>query len=74
MGKGNVHTVPHQGGWANKVEGKKRVSNTASTKAAAAQKGRVMAKKNKSEHLIHNKDGSIGKKNSYGGDPRSRKG
>jgi hypothetical protein len=31
MANGDVHTVPHGDGWANKVEGNSRVSNTATT-------------------------------------------
>lgn len=73
-----IHTVPHNDGWANKREGASRVSNTAKTKAEAQAKGRDMAKTEKTEHVIHNKDGSIGKgggsKQSYGNDPRSSKG
>ena len=44
MAKGDVHTVPHNDGWANRVEGNSRVSNTASTKAEAQRKGRDMAR------------------------------
>jgi Uncharacterized protein conserved in bacteria (DUF2188) len=33
-----------------------------------------MAIKRKVEHRIHNKDGTIGQRNSYGSDPRRRKG
>lgn len=69
-----IHTVPHNDGWANKKEGAGRVSNTAATKAEAQAKGREMAKDAKVEHVIHNKDGKIGEKNSYGNDPRSSKG
>jgi hypothetical protein len=74
VSKGDVHTVPHGDGWANKVEGNSRVSNTASTKAEAQAKGRDMARKAKVEHLIHKEDGSIGQRNSYGNDPRRSKG
>jgi len=74
MSKGDVHTLPHKGGWANKIEGSSRVANTALTKAEAQAKGREMAIKRKAEHLIHNKDGTIGQRNSYGPDPRRRKG
>lgn len=74
MAKGDVHTVPHGDGWGNKVEGNKRVSNTAPTKAKAQDKGRGMARKNESEHLIHNKDGQISARNSYGNDPYPPKG
>ncbi|KMS68171.1 DUF2188 domain-containing protein [Prauserella rugosa] len=76
MAKGDVHTVPHGDGWANKVEGNERVSNTAETKAEAQTKGRDMAQKNGTEHLIHKKDGTIGERNTYprGRDPRQSKG
>ena len=74
MSKGDVHTVPHSDGWANKVEGNSWVSNTASTKAEAQARGREMARRAKVEHHIHNKDGSIGQRNSYGSDPRRSKG
>lgn len=72
--KDNVHTVPHGDGWANKVEGNSRVSNTAATKAEAQAKGRDMARARQSEHLVHKKDGTIGQRNSYGNDPKSSKG
>jgi hypothetical protein len=74
MSKGDVHTLPHKGGWANKIEGSSRVGNTAAKKADAQAKGREMAIKRKVEHLIHNRDGTIGRRNSYGSDPRRRKG
>ena len=74
MSKGDVHTLPHKGGWANKIEGSSRVANTAAKKAEAQAKGREMAIKRKVEHLIHNRDGTIGRRNSYGSDARRRKG
>ena len=69
MADGDVHTVKHGDSWANKVEGNKQVSNTAPTKAEAEAKGRDMAIKRDSEHLIHRQDGTIGERNTY---PRSR--
>jgi hypothetical protein len=69
-----VHTVPHGDGWANRREGATRVSNTAPTKAEAQAKGREMARDAKTEHLIHNKNGEIGERNSYGSDPYPPKG
>jgi hypothetical protein len=74
MSKGDVHTVPHNDGWANRVEGNSRVSNTARTKAEAQAKGREMAVKARVEHHIHKKDGTVGQRNSYGNDPRRSKG
>lgn len=69
MAKGDVHTVPHGGGWANKVEGGERASNTAPTKSEAQSTGRDMARDRGVEHLIHNRNGQIGERNTY---PRSR--
>ena len=69
MTKGDVHTVKHGDGWANKVEGNKQVSNTAPTKAEAQAAGRDMAIKRDSEHVVHRQDGTIGERNTY---PRSR--
>jgi Uncharacterized protein conserved in bacteria (DUF2188) len=74
MTKGDVHTLPHKGGWANKIEGSRRVANTALKKTEAQAKGREMAIKGKVEHLIHNGDGTVRKRNSYGRYPRRRKG
>lgn len=74
MSKGDVHTVPHNDGWANRVEGNQRVSNTAATKAEAQAQGRRMAQERGVEHQIHKLDGTIGDRNSYGNDPRRSKG
>lgn len=69
-----VHTVPHGDGWANRRAGAERVSKTFDTKAQAQAAGRVTAKREKVEHKIHKKDGSIGDRNSYGNDPYPPKG
>jgi hypothetical protein len=76
MAKGDVHTVRHGDGWANRVEGNERVSNTADTKAEAQAKGRDMAIGRGVEHVIHKQDGTIGEKNTYprSRDPRTSKG
>ena len=67
--KAAFHTVPHGDGWANRREGASRVSRTYGTKAEAQADGRRMAQADKVEHLIHNQDGEIGSRNSYGNDP-----
>jgi hypothetical protein len=74
VGKKNVHTVPHGDGWANRREGASRVSQTFDTKREAQQTGRETARREHVEHLIHNKDGQIGERNSYGNDPYPPKG
>ena len=52
MADGDIHTVPHRGGWANRVEGKLRISSTHKTKIAAQKRGREMAILRRVEHLI----------------------
>ena len=69
MSKKNVHTVPHEDGWANRRDDAARVSKVFPTKEAAQRAGRDTAKREGVEHLIHNKDGQISERNSYGKDP-----
>lgn len=68
-----VHTVPHEDGWANRREGSDRVSRTFDTKRAAQEAGRETARRENTEHVIHNRDGKISEKNSYGNDPNPPK-
>jgi hypothetical protein len=76
MSKGDIHTVKHDDGWANRAEGNERVSNTAPTKAEAQAKGREMAIERGVEHVVHNQDGRISERNTYlrSRDPRRSKG
>ncbi|MDP9257382.1 MAG: DUF2188 domain-containing protein [Actinomycetota bacterium] len=74
MAKANVHTMPHEGGWANRREGAKRVSKVYKTKAEAQAAGRKTALREKVEHVIANRDGQVGERNSYGNDPARFKG
>lgn len=69
MSKRPVHTVPHGDRWANKRAGSARASKVFATKAAAQAAGRKTAMLEKTEHVIHNRDGKFGHRNSYGGDP-----
>lgn len=70
-----THTVPVDGGWANEVEGAtKRPGRKFATKAEAEAAGRARAKRDKSEHISHLRDGSIGERRSYGNDPNPPKG
>ena len=66
--KPEVHTVPKStGGWANKVSGQTVTQHR--TKDNAVHQGRTIARQLGTEHAIHNRDGKIGEKNSYGNDP-----
>ena len=70
--KKNVWTVPHpDGAWANKLEGSSRFLNRSPTKREAQALGHERAMKDKVEHIIQNKDGQIGQRNSYEHDPRN---
>ena len=76
MGKKHVHILPRIQGWAVKKEGSSRASSLHRTQKQAIQAGRQMAMINKSELVIHGKDGKIRDKDSYGKDsfpPRDTK-
>lgn len=74
MARKNVHTVRHEGGWANRRDGNDRVSSTHKTQQAAIDQGRKVAQHDGVEHLIHGRNGKIRERNSYGNDPHPPKG
>ena len=75
VAEGFVHTVSVDAHWENTVEGQDGMfGGPHATKAEAVEAGRAEAKRRKTEHLIHNEDGSIAERNSYGGDPAQRPG
>ena len=70
-----VITGPHPGGgWQNKIADSSRAAHLHSTKEAAADKGRSMARSRKVEHIIQDQQGRIQERNSYGNDPARRRG
>jgi hypothetical protein len=74
MAQGWIHTVWRSAtsDWANEVEGGDRAASVHATKNEAVRRGRELAIAAKTEHLIHNKDGTIAVRNSYGNDPYLR--
>jgi hypothetical protein len=68
---GEVHTVYRDGQWRNQLAGGPDLGGTHATKEQAVSAGRDEARQRSVEHVIHNQDGTIGEKNSYGNDPRS---
>lgn len=69
MQKNSIHTVPSkENSWVNVIAGSKKIKSKSKTKKSAETIGRKIAKQAKTEHFIHNKDGKIGEKNSYGND------
>lgn len=69
MAKRNQHVVPLGNGWAVKGEGNSKFTAITETKRDATTIARDIAKNNKSELIIHGKDGKIQAKDSYGNDP-----
>jgi hypothetical protein len=70
----NRHVVPQNGKWAVRIEGKKRASSLHDTQAEAVEEARMRARRDKSELLIHGRDGEIRSRDSYGNDPYPSKG
>jgi hypothetical protein len=64
-----IHTTPNPSGdgWVNQGGG--RILSRHHTKGTAVERGRELAQARQTEHLIHNADGQIGRRNSYGHDP-----
>jgi hypothetical protein len=71
---GDLHTVHRDGRWFNEVEGGERASSSHDTKEEAVERGRELARERGVEHHIHNVDGTIGDRRSYGPDPADRPG
>lgn len=69
MSKKNQHVVPHGKDWAVKGAGNEKATKITSTQKEAANVAIGIAKNQKSEVVIHGKDGKIRDKDSYGNDP-----
>ena len=65
----NVHVVPREGQWAVKKEGNQRATSIHRTQSNAIDTAREAARAEKSELVIHDRNGRIRNKNSYGNDP-----
>jgi hypothetical protein len=73
MADGFVHTVWKNDNWINELEGGPQFGSH-EMKDAAISAGRARATADATEHIIHNQDGTISERNSYGRDPVSRPG
>ncbi|MFZ1320034.1 MAG: DUF2188 domain-containing protein [Ignavibacteria bacterium] len=69
MKKNNQHIIPLGNGWAVKKEGSRKFTIITDSKNTAIKVGRQIARNQKSELIIHGKDGKIIDKDSYGNDP-----
>jgi hypothetical protein len=67
VAQGFIHTVHKDGQWLNEVEGKGPIRGKYSTKAEAVAAGKARAKRDKTEQVIHKRDGSIGERTATAG-------
>jgi hypothetical protein len=74
MAKGFIHTVYKNEQWINEVEEGPEIGGVHATKEEAVQAGRARAQHDRTEHVIHNQDGTISERSSYGNDTASRPG
>lgn len=65
----NQHVVPNDGKWAVRGEGNSRRTVVTNTQAEAIEIARDIARNQGSEMLIHNRQGQIRERNTYGDDP-----
>jgi phage anti-repressor protein len=68
MGK-NQHVVPVDGEWGVRGEGNGRLTSLHNTQEDAIDTAREIAINQRSEVVIHRRDGRIRDKDSYGNDP-----
>lgn len=69
------HVVPvKSGGWNVEVSGGERAIKHTTTKQEAIDRARQISQNQKTELVIHNKNGQIAQKDSHGNDPRSTPG
>ena len=70
MAKSRVHVTPHKdGGWQVKKSGNQKATSITPTQKDALKVGRDIAIKNKTELVIHGRNGKIRDADSYGNDP-----
>ncbi len=70
----SIHITPHEDGWQIKKAGNSKASKVCSTQKECIELGTQQAKRNGAELYIHNKQGKIREKNSFGNDPFPPKG
>jgi len=71
MAAKSTHVVPNKdkGGWDIKQSGSERSSGHFEKKQDATDRAREISKNQKTELVVHNKEGKISGKDSHGNDP-----
>ncbi len=65
----NQHVIPNNGQWQVKSQGAEKATKNFKTQIKAIDYARTIAINQKSELVIHGRDGHILDKDSYGNDP-----
>lgn len=65
----DVHVVPSGGGWTVRKQGAVRATKHFPTQKEAVTWARHSAKSDSTDLVVHNRDGTIRSKDSYGTDP-----
>ena len=73
MGR-NQHVMPHERGWAVTADGAEAPHAVFKTQTEAWEKAKTLARKERSEALLHGKNGAIRMRNTYYPAPRRAKG
>lgn len=68
MGK-DQHVVPHRDGWAVRGAGNERATGIVETQKEAITIARQIAQNQRSELVVHGRNGRIRSKDSFGADP-----
>jgi Uncharacterized protein conserved in bacteria (DUF2188) len=75
MAKGkNQHVVPHGNDWAIKGAGNNKYTQIVPTQSLAISFAKEIAKNQESELFIHNRQGKIRERNTYGNDENPPRG
>jgi Uncharacterized protein conserved in bacteria (DUF2188) len=61
----NQHVVPHEGKWAVKGEGNQHISTVHETQCEAIEQARKLARLEKREVLVHDRQGEIRLRETY---------
>lgn len=70
----NQHIVQRDNGWAVRGEGNSRDTVIMPTQREAIERATEIARNERSDVIIHGRDGKIRERNSYGNDPYPPKG
>ncbi len=69
MAQINQHVVPKNGGWAVRKQGSAKATKIFTKQSEAIQFARSVAQRHSGELYIHEADGTIRERRSYGNDP-----